>query len=248
MPDARAPLYIAHRGESHDAPENTLASINLAWERKVHAVEIDVRVSRDREAMVIHNSTTGHMAGTDWRVSRRTCADLRTLDFGRLRGPTWAGLTIPTLTEVLDTVPSAGKLLIEIKAGAEAVEPICKALASNRVRADQITLIAFKRSVLARAAEAMPGCDTAWIIDIRKLTGDTDRHAARLAGLTLRAGFRGINLGVDANSNLEIVGDLKAHGLKVFCWTVNDRRFARRLIRAGIDGITSDRAAWMMGS
>lgn len=247
MPGTKAPLFIAHRGESHDAPENTLASINLAWDRKVPAVEIDVRVSRDREAMVIHNATTGHMAGTDWRISRRTCADLRTLDFGLKRGPAWTGLTIPTLSEVLDTVPSGGRLLIEIKAGPEAVDPIRAALAASKIRPEQITLIAFKRSVLTRAAEAMPACDTAWITALKKNSGDTARLAARLAGLTRRAGFRAINLGVDANTDLAIIGDLKALGLSVFCWTVNDRRFARRLIRAGIDGITSDRAAWLMG-
>lgn len=246
MPGTKAPLFIAHRGESHDAPENTLASINLAWERKVPAVEIDVRVSRDREAMVIHNATTGHMAGTDWRISRRTCADLRTLDFGRLRGPAWTGLTIPTLAEVLDTVPSGGRILIEIKAGIEAVEPIRKVLAASRIRPEQITLIAFKRNVLAQAAKAMPACDTAWITDVKKVSGDTARQAARLAGLTRRAGFRAINLGVDTNTDLEIIGALKVLGLNVFCWTVNDRRLARRLIRAGIDGITSDRAAWLM--
>lgn len=247
MTASPAPLFIAHRGESHDAPENTLASINLAWERKVPAVEIDVRVSRDREAMVIHNATTGFMAGTDWRVSRRTCTDLRTLDFGRLRGSTWAGLTIPTLAEVLDTVPSDGRLFIEIKAGAEAIEPIRTALTDSRIRPGQVTLISFKRNVLTRAAEAMPACDTAWITDVKKISGDSARAATRLGGLTRRSGFQTINLGVDANTDLAIVGALKAQGLGVFCWTVNDRRLARRLIRAGIDGITSDRAAWLMG-
>jgi glycerophosphoryl diester phosphodiesterase len=247
MPGTQAPLFIAHRGESHDAPENTLASINLAWERKVPAVEIDVRISLDQEAMVIHNATTGHMAGTDWRVSRRTCPQLRTLDFGRLRGSNWNGLTLPTLAEVLDTVPPDGRLFIEIKTGVEAVEPIRKCLAAGRVRAEQITLIAFKRNVLARAAEAMPECGAAWITDVKKVSDDGTRLATRLAGLTRRAGFQAINLGVDANTDLEIIGALKPHDLEVFCWTVNDRRLARRLIRAGIDGITSDRAAWLMG-
>jgi len=38
---------IAHRGASHDAPENTLAAVELAWKRQADAVEIDVHLSGD---------------------------------------------------------------------------------------------------------------------------------------------------------------------------------------------------------
>lgn len=40
-------LITAHRGESIDAPENTLASINLAWEREAKSVEIDIQLTKD---------------------------------------------------------------------------------------------------------------------------------------------------------------------------------------------------------
>lgn len=246
MPERQPPLWIAHRGESHDAPENTLDSINLAWERKVPAVEIDVRTSRDGQPMVIHNSTTGTMAGTNWWVSRRTCAKLKTLDFGRNRGSEWAGAKIPTLPEVLDTVPAQGRLFIEIKSGAGAIEPIRKALAASSVRSDQIVLICFDRRILARAAKAIPACRTSWITDLRKSTRDTAAEAARLARLAGRDGFHGIDLGLDESCDLDIIPALQELGYEVLCWTVNQQRLARRLIRAGIDGITSDRAAWLM--
>jgi glycerophosphoryl diester phosphodiesterase len=51
-------IIIAHRGESYDAPENTLAAINLAWKRKVQAVEIDVQLTNDNEIVVIHDKDT----------------------------------------------------------------------------------------------------------------------------------------------------------------------------------------------
>ena len=50
-------IIIAHRGESFDAPENTLAAINLAWERKATAVEIDIRLTRDNNIVVIQISS-----------------------------------------------------------------------------------------------------------------------------------------------------------------------------------------------
>ncbi|MEZ5275189.1 MAG: glycerophosphodiester phosphodiesterase family protein [Opitutaceae bacterium] len=242
----RNPLIIAHRGESHDAPENTLASVNLAWERGVPAVEIDVRVTCDRIPVVIHNATTGHMAGRDWTVSRRSFADLRTLDFGRRRGAAWTGQKIPTLEEVLDTVPESGRLFLEIKVGTEAVPPIQKAIRRSRIRNGQVSLIAFRRPVLLAAAVAMPRCDACWIVDLkRRPDQDPAKEASRLARITRADGLAAINAGLDAESDLAIIPALQSHGLKVYAWTINDRFLARRLIRVGIDGITSDRAAWL---
>jgi glycerophosphoryl diester phosphodiesterase len=247
MAGNHSPLWIAHRGESRDAPENTLASVNLAWERGVPAVEIDVRVSRDGLPVVIHNATTGHMAGTDWRVSRRTHAELKTLDFGKRHGDALGGERMPVLDEILDTLPAGGQLFIEIKAGIEAVEPIRKAITGSRARPEQITLIAFKRTVLIAAAQAMPDCEASWIVDLRKYQSKpTNTTANRLARLVHRSGLNSLDLGMDASCDFEIIPLLQEHGLSVYCWTVNDLTLARRLTAAGIDGITSDRAAWMM--
>jgi glycerophosphoryl diester phosphodiesterase len=54
---AAAAEIIAHRGASADAPENTLAAINLAWRQGADAVEIDIRQTRDGRAVVIHDET-----------------------------------------------------------------------------------------------------------------------------------------------------------------------------------------------
>lgn len=236
-------LFIAHRGESQDAPENTLASVNLAWKRGLPAVEIDVRVTRDRVPVVIHNATTGHMARTDWRVCRRLLADLKTLDFGRLHGAAWAGEPIATLDEILATVPADGRLFIEIKAGAEAVLPLRQSVRRSRIRPEQISLIAFRRPVLLKAVRALPDCDACWIVDLRRRgRPDQVKEAARLARIIRGDGLSAIDVGIDPSCDLSIIAHLQAHGLRVYAWTINDRGFARRLIDAGIDGIASDRA------
>jgi glycerophosphoryl diester phosphodiesterase len=41
------------------------------------------------------------------------------------------------------------------------------------------------------------------------------------------------------------VRKVKGEGLAVYVWTVDDPDEAQRLIQAGVDGITSNRAAWM---
>ena len=54
---------IAHRGASFDAPENTLAAVELAWQQGADAVEIDVQCSSDNRIVVIHDERTKKTAG-----------------------------------------------------------------------------------------------------------------------------------------------------------------------------------------
>lgn len=61
---------VAHRGESADFPENTLLAMSSALKAGVCFLECDIQMSRDGEAMVIHDSrmgrTTAHKQGRVW--------------------------------------------------------------------------------------------------------------------------------------------------------------------------------------
>src|ERR1041385_7430828 len=74
---------IAHRGASHEAPENTLSAIRLAWQQKADAAEVDVQLSGDGRLVVIHDASTRRTGGRARRVGEQTLAQLRGLDVGR---------------------------------------------------------------------------------------------------------------------------------------------------------------------
>ena len=97
------PEFIAHRGASHDAPENTLAAIQLAWRQNADAVEVDVQLSKDRHLVVIHDATTSKTAGVRKKVAAQILADLQSLDVGRWKHRKWKGEKIPTLAAALAT-------------------------------------------------------------------------------------------------------------------------------------------------
>src|SRR3954454_13113161 len=96
---------IGHRGAASDAPENTLASFRLAWEQQADAIECDVRLSKDVHIVAIHDAETKRTAGVDVAVVDQTLAELRRLDVGRWKDERFAGEPIPTLAEILTTVP-----------------------------------------------------------------------------------------------------------------------------------------------
>ena len=101
---------VAHRGASADAPENTLAAIQLAWQQGADAAEIDVRLTVDGQLVAIHDETTLRTGSTDWKVKDHTLAELKTLDVGLWKSQQFVGEQIPTLAEVLDIVPPGKRL------------------------------------------------------------------------------------------------------------------------------------------
>src|ERR1043166_5558960 len=83
---APAVEIIAHRGASHDAPENTLASFRLGWDQDCDANELDMWLTRDNQIVVMHDSTTKRTTGVVTNIADLTLAELRQMDAGRWKG------------------------------------------------------------------------------------------------------------------------------------------------------------------
>ncbi len=128
---------IGHRGASFDAPENTLAAFRLAWEEGADGVEGDYRLTLDGEIVCLHDPTTRRTAGINLAVAKATLAQLRELDVGSWKGEQWAGEPIPTLREVIATVPPGKRLFIELKSGPEILLPLAAILAESGLPHEQ---------------------------------------------------------------------------------------------------------------
>lgn len=109
------PLNFAHRGASHEAPENTLAAFLLAAELGADGIELDVQPSRDGEVVVIHDFTLEGSTDGNGPVRERSLDELKTLDAGSYFDPVYAGQQIPTLQEVIDVVGHRLLLNIELR-------------------------------------------------------------------------------------------------------------------------------------
>ena len=81
-PNPPLPRIIAHRGSSAHAPENTLAAFELAVAGGAEGIEFDVRLTRDGEAVVIHDADLKRTALSEGIVSGMTAAELAEIDVG----------------------------------------------------------------------------------------------------------------------------------------------------------------------
>ena len=239
---------IAHRGASHDAPENTLASVNLAWRQHADAVEIDVQFSKDGKLVVIHDNSTRRTGRVNKKVSEQTLSELRRLDVGRWRGRTWSGQRIPTLDEVLATVPHGKRLYVELKCGPDGLAEFIRIARGSVNQRPPLVAIGFSRQMMTQLKAQMPELEVCWISKFRRSwkTGRWTPGAAELIAAAQASGLDGVDLDASGPVNAALVNPLKAAGLKVCVWTVDTPARARKLIAAGVDGITTNRPGWLI--
>ena len=120
------PLVIAHRGGAGAAPENTLAAFRHALETGCDGVELDVRLTRDKEAVVIHDRRLERTTDGSGFVGAHTMDQLRELDAGAWFSSECAGEKPPSLDEVFRELPDDFLIYVEIKAWGPSVRPLTR--------------------------------------------------------------------------------------------------------------------------
>jgi glycerophosphoryl diester phosphodiesterase len=238
---------IGHRGASHDAPENTLASIRLAWKQNADASETDVHLTKDGQIVVIHDFNTRRVGGRNRKVVEQTLAELKQLDIGRWKGEQWSGERIPTLAEYLAAIPDGKRLFIEIKCGPEIVPRLVEVIRRARKRPEQTCLIGFSYDVMREAKRELPDLKCYWIVELKR-SRETSRWTPQVATLIRKAkdaNLDGIDFGDAPVLDHDFISKLKQSGLGVYTWTVDSVQEAKRLEQAGVDGITTNRPGFL---
>ena len=240
-------MIIAHRGESFIAPENTLAAINLAWEHGADAIEIDVHLTYDNEIVVIHDKRTGRTGNINYSVKKSPLAKLKEVDVGVKKGDEFIGEKIPTLQEVIQTVPPKGKLIIEIKCGTEILAPLSIVLEHSKLMNHQIELICFDLKVISDAKKFLPQFKALWLLNLDYYLPHwmLRTNVVKVVERVNEYGLDGINGWAGNMLNRKFVRAFKKEGLWVYTWTINDVQTAEKLIDYGVDAITTDRPAWL---
>lgn len=241
----RVPEIIAHRGASHDAPENTLPALRLGFEQASDAGELDVWVSRDGVPVVIHDADTKRVAAVPRKVVEQNLVELQQLDVGKWKHSRFTGTRIPTLAEALDVIPAKRRMFVEIKCGVEGVAPILDVMAKSKTRPEQIEVISFNADVVADVKRRRPDLKAYWIVSLKpNKQGQTPRIVDLIArAKTIRAD--GLDLSSSPEITAEAVREVRDAGLRFYVWTVDDAINARRLAALGVDGITTNRPAWL---
>ena len=237
---------VAHRGASHDAPENTISAFRLAWEMKADAIEADFYLTADKQIVCIHDKTTKRVApeSPELTVADTTLEVLRTLDVGRWKDARFANERIPTMQEVLATVPDGKRIFVEIKCGPEIIEPLKQQLTASGLKPEQIVIICFQQNVVLESRRVMPQYKANWLTGYNQKKGETDWTPTQANVLQALQATGATGLG--SNGNLKVINSafvdaVRSAGHEFHVWTVNDAAAAREFQKLKVDSITTDR-------
>ena len=234
--DLSNPIIFAHRGASAHAPENTLASFELALSQGADAIELDVNLSADGEVVIIHDSTVDRTTNGHGRVAQLSLTELRSLDAGSFFSEKYHGEKIPLLKEVFEAIGKKIFINIELKNYAVPCDPLVDrvcALVKKHSMEKRIIFSSFLASNLKKAKRLLPevpcglltlkGWQGAWARSFGFSFGDYDALHPYLTDVTKQ----------------QIV---RVHRLKrrVHVWTVNQTEDMVRLHNWGVDGVYTD--------
>ena len=109
-------IYVAaHRGWRTAYPENTMESFRAAEALGVDQIEIDVRVTKDNELVIIHDPTVDRTTNGTGLVCEKTLEELKALDAGVFKGDEFRGCQIPTFLEFMDFVKDHPTLTLDVE-------------------------------------------------------------------------------------------------------------------------------------
>ena len=230
-----APLVIAHRGASAAAPENTLPAFEEAVRRGADAVELDAKCSRDGVVVCFHDRTLVRTTGAAGTVGGETLAELRRLDAGGWKDPSFRGVGIPTLSEVLEAVGQ--RLLVNVELTdywadqGKLVDAVVTVVREHGL-GHRVLLSSFQSKALVAAEAKAPEVARAHLVGPTWLAY-RDRLALRRAHVQA----------VHPHESLALPARIDAihrAGQRVHVYTVDEPERMMRLWDSGVDGLITD--------
>jgi glycerophosphoryl diester phosphodiesterase len=213
---------LAHRGGAGLEPENTIRAFKRALDLGVDLIEFDVRLTKDKKLVVIHDEKVDRTTNGRGYVRDLTLDEIRKLNIAENE-------KIPTLEEVINLLKTEKPIIvIEIKEP-ETTEKILKAIKNKRLE-NKVLIVSFWPDVLKKIKEIAPKIKTGILI------GKGPVDAVSMVK-DLKADFFCPRFDLIDKKTVE---NCHQNNIKINVWTVNKPEDIEKMIKSGVDIISSD--------
>ncbi|EKE16043.1 MAG: hypothetical protein ACD_11C00053G0002 [uncultured bacterium] len=219
-------LKIGHRGACGYEKENTLASFQKALDLGVDMIELDARKTKDGKIVVIHDESFKRIFGKKGKVAQTDFEKIRELNIK-------AKEKVPTLEEILDLVKRKSKINIELKANgtAQLVAKILQDYVENKNWKNEDFLVSSAIfSELMAFNKLFPQIRIGAVVG--KFRGNYSKFVKNLNLYSVHFSSKVISK--------KFMEKARKNDLKIFVWTVNDRKNIEKFKKMEVDGIFSD--------
>ncbi len=243
------PVVLGHRGAAGHAPENTLASFELALEQGADILESDVHTTRDGVPVLIHDAEVDRTTDGRGRVEDLDLGELQRLDAGHRFGSEddefpfrGRGLRIPSLEEAFEAFPGA-RFNLELKddvgggvaAAVDLVRRCGREEATLLTAGDDGVMESLRRNLAVSGVRPALGASLADILDFIRSAGEGTAPTSDSMALQIPAEFGGRPLVTPP-----LIEHARRHEVAIHVWTINDEAEMTALLDAGVDGLVTD--------
>ncbi len=247
------PLIMAHRGESGNIPENTMAALEAAVGLGVDIIESDARLTKDDQIVLFHDDTLMRTTGKEGAVRDYTLEELYEFDLGYTfttdGGATYPfrgnGLRIITLREVFERFPET-VFNLDIKDTFPAAPQALADLISDMDRKQSVIIASFTDTQIELFREILPEVPTsAHPGEVKKFVFFSKLGIPRIKreDIHYRAFQVPMKSGPFTVVTKKFIRMAHDHGVAVHVWTINDAPTMNYLLDLGVDGIFTDQPA-----
>jgi len=231
------PFVIGHRGAAGLAPENTLISLRRAGLEGARWVEFDVMLSADGVAILFHDDNLDRTTSGKGPVNDRDFESIRKLEAGAWFGASYAGTRVPMFAEAIQTLAEEGLgANVEIKpypgVARRTATVACNLIADAwPVSAPPPVISSFNAEAMAVARDKLAHIERAMLFG--KLPKNWKHIVAELDCRAVHASNRHVDK--------RVVEEVRAEGLPLRIYTVNDPERAEILREWGVSSVFTDR-------
>ena len=222
----KIPKIIAHRGASHDAPENTLLAFELAYQQQAKMIEFDVQLSADNIPVITHDADISTATGEKLTITNNTVSELKK----------WSTPNpIPTLKQLLDFAIAHQDLLLNLElkpyphADYQALVTRVMELIQLYDLKDRCLISSFHYPCLEIISQ-----QTNYSL---ALLSEKFSNDCLVKANTLKAVSINLNQQYLTEKQATII---KENGYQLCCYTVNDIKKAKQLFSWGVDSVFTD--------
>lgn len=226
----------SHRGFSGGVPENTLPAIEKAIEEQADYVEVDVRMTKDGELVLLHDDSLKRTTGVNKKIWQLTYEEVSELDAGSWKDIAYNGTKIPTLREVFELCKGKVNLNLDLKYRntEEGLEEKVAALIEEYEMQWQCVISSTSLAALEHIKQINPDIRTGYI-----------------TYQIYRGYFYNDNIDFfSVRSNLvtkTVSSEVHKAGKEIHVWTVNARSELLRMKLVGVDNVITDDPSYAKG-
>ena len=226
---------IGHRGSAAPFQENTLEAILYGILSGARMIEIDLRLSKDKEVILSHNENLSKIAGINKNISDKTWEELSLLQIKKKKEI----FRLARLKDVFKSVPGDIQFYLEIKTSIslhssewdkKLVDKVISLIKKEKIK-KQCLVMSFEQDIAYYVKKKYPSHRVGIILDSKTKLNTLIKNTK------IKFDCLAVNYKLLTKRNLQII---RSSGIPLIVWTVNSKRLWEKIVSYRPWGIVTD--------